>query len=118
MAPLPNDVLALMKRTMELVDLLYWTPAPSKLTEQVVAASFANRQQYPTRTACLNPMTNAMENTMERVVTDETGKMPDVRELSLSRYKRMRWFRDADFNSRMAYGRAVMSGHGKLSLSL
>jgi len=48
MAPLPNDVLALMKRTMGLVDLLYWTPAPSKLRGQSVAASFANRRQNPT----------------------------------------------------------------------
>jgi hypothetical protein len=109
MAPLPSDVLALMKRTMELVDLLYWMPAPSKLTERVVAASFANRRQNPIRTVRPNPMTN----TMERIASDETEEMQDVGQLSLSRYKRMRWFRDADFNTRMAYGRAVMSGHGK-----
>jgi len=109
MAPLPNDVLALMKRTMELVDLLYWMPAPSKLTERVVAASFANRRQNPIRTVRPNPMTN----TMERIASDETEEMQDVGQLSLSRYKRMRWFRDADFNTRMAYGRAVMSGHDR-----
>jgi hypothetical protein len=52
---------------------------------------------------------------MER---DETEKMQDARQLSLSHHKRMKWFRYMDFNSRIAYGRAVMSGHGKLLLSL
>jgi hypothetical protein len=74
--------------------------AHSKLTEQVVAASFANRRQNPIRTARPNPMTS----TMERIARDETEEMQDVRQLSLSRYKKMRWFRDADFNTRMAYG--------------
>jgi hypothetical protein len=53
-APLPNDVLALMKRTMELVDLLYWKPAPSKSTEQVVVMSSDDRRQNLTGP---NPMT-------------------------------------------------------------
>jgi len=51
-----------MKRTMELVDLLYWTPAPSKLTEQVVAASFANRQA-----ATVSHKKNTMESTYHRI---------------------------------------------------
>jgi len=111
MAPLPDDVLALMKCTMELVDLLYWTPAPSKLREQVVAAPFANRRQN-----LISP--NPIKNHMKRVASSETGKMQDARQLLLSHHKRMKWFRDMDTNSRMAYGRAVTSGHGKLLLSL
>lgn len=114
MAPLPNDVLALMKSTMELVDLLYWMPVPSKSREKVVAVSFANRRQNPIRAARPNPMTN----TTGRIASDETEEMQDVRQLSLSRYMRMRWFRDVDFNTRMAYGRAVMSGHGMFHLFL
>jgi len=111
--PLPDDVLALMKRTTELVELLYWKPVPSRgsLGEHIMADAIGNRRRNFKRAARPDPA-----KTMERVSSDETEKMEGVKQSSIH-CERMRWFAGEDLNSRMAYGRAVMSGHGTLLLS-
>lgn len=48
--PFPNDVLALMDRTMELVDLLYWMPVQSEgsLGAVMTNSAVARPQNYGT----------------------------------------------------------------------
>ena len=117
--PLPDDVLALMNRTLELVDLLYWTPVPSVCSsgELAVAGAMAGRQQNHERLARPDSA-----KTIENGSGEEKEMMEDeARRRSSrvsSRRKRMRWFASQDLEYRQAYGRAIMSGHGMLVLLL
>ena len=47
--PLPPDVIILMHRTMKLIDLLYWQPAPKEGSRgaMVVAKRLASRRKNP-----------------------------------------------------------------------
>jgi hypothetical protein len=73
---------------VELVDLLYWNPVPTKGSQGEV--EFAKRMKY------------CQSNTIEK----------GSREKSLRGY---RFPADMDLEARKAYGRALMSGHGVLS---
>ena len=87
--PLPDDVLDLMRLTVELVDLLYWKPMPTK--GSIGEAEFARIMKY-------------------------RGKegMDDPTRFRSRRRRRFRFPADMDTEARKAYGRALMSGHGAL----
>jgi hypothetical protein len=67
--PLPDDAIALMHLTIELVDLIYWEP-----------------------------------------VSKDSPKEASNR----SKRRQKKKFRDMDLKAQKAYGRELMSGHGKL----
>jgi hypothetical protein len=79
--PLPADVLDIMHLTVELIDLLYWNPKPTKGSQGEV--EFAKRMEY-----CQSP--------------------------SIKKRGKHGFPADMDLKARMAYGRALMSGHGVL----
>jgi hypothetical protein len=93
-APLPDHVLALMHRTIELVDLLYWWPISTK-------GSSGSEEQ--------------------RMDKDKDSQIPPD-SWARSRLKRHElrptsiWPEDMDLEARKARGMALMSGHGMLSI--
>lgn len=111
--PLPDHVLNLMHSTMELIQLVYWEPVPTKGShgEKVLAQIIAHRLQNPGRFARPNPKKN-----IERSSSDESEM--DVRKDPLASsatpkvYRGTPWPEDADMETRMAIGRSLMSGHG------
>lgn len=120
--PLPADVLALMHLTIALVDLLYWKPVPTKGSpgEAVLAEMVNYRRKNPQRTRRPDPV-----KTMERGLSEEREMVGDdeVDNLSGSRSnsghrRKFCWPADTDLETRKAYGRALMSGHGMLSFHL
>ncbi len=114
--PLPADVINLMRRTMGLVDLLYWKPVPKKGSrgEEVMAKRLAGRRKNPQRAARSDPKTAIeRESSEESMIQEPTASGSHA---VLSRRSRLRWLADVDLETRMAYGRALMSGHGMLQL--
>ena len=116
--PLPDDVLSIMSRTMELMELLYWRPVPTKGSpgEKIYAEAVAYGRQNPVRGARPDPT-----GTIERSSREEMDVGEDVQSLRGVAAVRLPWPEDADLETRMAIGRALMSGHGLLrvlSLSL
>jgi hypothetical protein len=73
--PLPDDAIALMHLTVELVDLLYWKPLPKDPQKKKARVSLETRQ---------------------------------------AKRRRREKFINMDLETRKAYGRALMSGHGML----
>ena len=98
--PLPDHVLHLMHRTTELIDLVYWEPVPTKGShgEEALAQRIARRRQNPGRYA---------SNT---VVGKDTLTLSGGR--AARKAYRPPWPEDADLETRMAIGRAMMCGHG------
>lgn len=82
--PLPNDVLNLMHLTVKLVDLLYWKPVPTKGSPGEPV--FIKETKYHQRNLSRTRQSN----------------------------KRFDFPADMDLETRKAYGRALMSGHGVL----
>ena len=107
--PLPDHVLNLMHRTMELIQLVYWEPVPTKgpHRERVLAQIIAHRRQNPGRFARPNP-----EKNIERSSGDDVRKDPLTSSAMPKAYRRTPWPEDADIETRMAIGRSLMSGHG------
>lgn len=97
--PLPADVINLMRRTIHLVDLLYWQPVPEPGSrgEKVVAKMLASRRKNP------------LERNPDQEIENPSSFHPGS-----GRRSGLRWLADADLETRMAYGRALMSGHGML----
>ena len=97
--PLPDDVLALMRRVIELVDLLYWTPVPTKGSEGYAIVA----ERAPLKST--------------EAASDEEGGMegsptPSKASKVSKRSRRLPWPADADLETRKAYGTALMCGHG------
>ena len=110
MVPFPDDVLALMNRTRELVEL-----STGSLGGPMVAEVVASKQQSHRRVACPNAAkTNEMGS--GEVGKTENGVKP-LLSTSSSPRKRMRWFADHDQETRQVYGRAIMSQGVLLLLS-
>lgn len=111
--PLPADVINLMRRTMHLVNILYWQPAPKKGSRggKAMAKRPAGRRQNPPRTERPDP-TESGEESM--TVDDQEMQIPSDSHVVSSHRSRPRWLAGADLETRMAYGRALMSGHGML----
>ena len=115
--PLPPDVIILMHRTMNLVDLLYWQPAPKKGSRVVVVAKrLASRRKNPPHDGRPDPAkTVEVGSGEESMVEDhQEMKIPSDFPAGSSRHSRLRWLQSVDLETHMAYGRALMSGHGKL----
>jgi hypothetical protein len=120
---LPAVVLSLMHRTLQLVDLLYWmptTPTKGSPGEKIIADM--SRRRNPGRKTRSGPSVLVeRESSEEREPgEDSQGDMeedqnikipPDSLEMS-GRRKRRRWLAGVDLETRKAYGRALMSGHG------
>jgi hypothetical protein len=115
--PLPDHVLSLMRRTMQLVELLYWRPTPMKGSEResVYAASLSRRRRNPNRMSRPDPA-QIVEGSSEEEV--EGDSQTPAYSLAPSRRRKFEWPADMDLEARMAYGRALMSGHGMLFLHL
>jgi hypothetical protein len=112
--PLPQDVLTLMKRTMELVELIYWEPIPRKGSngEKIAANWGTDRRQNPGRVV----QPGATMNIESKGEFQEDKISPCL--LTTSDRRRTRHLlANMDLETRKAYGRAIMSGHGTFLLS-
>jgi len=107
--PLPDDVLFLMRRTIELVGLLYWRPTPAKGSEgeRVLAQKLARGRKNPGRAARPGPSKTTEGGSSEEL---ETGER-EAFQVPSRRRQKFHWPDDWDLEARMAYGRAMMSGH-------
>ena len=114
---LPDDVLALMRRVVELVDLLYWVPVPtegSKGYAMQTQRAFMKRKN-PERAA------RSSQPQYTEATSDEEGGMkslptPTEAWKLAKRSRRIDWLAFPDVESRKAHGSALMSGHGIPSL--
>ena len=93
--PLPANVLDLIHLTVELVDLLYWKPVPTKGSQG--EAVFIKRMKHQ-RDEEMNTSTKSQSN--------------------LRHNRRFGLPANMDHKTRKAYGRALMSGHGVLPFHL
>ena len=111
--PLPDDVLALMRRVVELVDLLYWAPVPTKGSKgYTIVAERALLKHEKSERAGGSSQTQGTE-----AVSDEEGGMegsltPSKASKMPKRSRRLPWPADADLKTRKAYGTALLCGHG------
>jgi hypothetical protein len=117
-SPLPADVINLMYRTIHLVDLLYWQPVPEKGTHgaKVVAKRLASRRNNPVAPTRPDPAKAiGGESSEERIIEgDQEMQTTSGFYAGSSRRSRLHWLAEVDLETRMAYGRALMSGHGTL----
>ena len=106
--PLPDHVLNLMHRTMELIDLVYWEPVATKgsLGEQILAKRIAHRRKNPGRYGRPNP-----EENIERS-SGEESEMDVGKSGAPKAYRGALWPEGTDQETRMAIGRSLMCGHG------
>lgn len=114
---LPDDVLALMRRVVELVDLLYWVPVPTKGSKgyTILAERALLKRKNPERAG------RSSQPQYAETTSDEEGGMkgsptPSKAWKMSKRSRRLDWLADADVETRKAYGSALMSGHGTLFL--
>jgi hypothetical protein len=107
--PLPNDVLTLIHRTVELVELVYWRPVPTKGSHgEAIMVKRLARMRHPD-----NGTGTDHAKSIERRSNEEREVQEDETILTLPRRRRKLVLpADMDLQSRMAYGRALMSGHG------
>jgi hypothetical protein len=117
MTPLPDDVLALTRRVVELVDLLYWEPVPTKGSKgyAILAKRAHLKRKNPERAGRSSQpqdteTTSGGESEMEGLPT------PTKASKLSKRSRRLDWLAGADLETRKAYGSALMSGHGTPSL--
>lgn len=113
--PLPDHVLSLMRRTIELVDLLYWVPTPTKGSEgeKVLAKNLALSRRNPGRSSRPGTTKTTEKESSEELEIPEEG----ASHVPSKRRKRFQWPPGMDLAARKAYGRALMSGHGMLSFA-
>jgi hypothetical protein len=93
--PLPDHVLSLMHRTISLVRLLYWEPVPTN-SKAIERSSDSNESGV------------GEEEDPQRPLESDASVPSRCR-------KKFCWPAGMDLEARMAYGRALMSGHGMLS---
>ncbi|KAF9512295.1 hypothetical protein BS47DRAFT_1372848 [Hydnum rufescens UP504] len=96
--PLPDDVLDLMHRTIELVNLLYWVPVPVEGSQ--------GEAIYLSRSMESDPMGVIKNGSSEKMEMEGAGIQPPTSPCG----QQSRW-EDMDLEERKAYGRALMSGH-------
>jgi hypothetical protein len=101
---------------MELVDLIYWKPAPTKGSseEAIVADEITNRRTNRERFARPDPAKGIERGSSEEQEEEEEEEEVDRPRTATtsSRRKRLRWLADVDLETRRAYGTAIMGGHG------
>jgi hypothetical protein len=121
---LPTDVLTLMNRTNKLIELLYWKPIPTKGSrgEMEVARKSATRRRNAERSGRPSREKNIERESsegMETVDGEDTVMEEDAQNpchnLTTSKHrKKFHWPAGMDLEARIAYGEALMSGHGVL----
>ena len=127
--PLPDGVTNLMRRTEELVDFVYWRAVPTEGSkgELIMARMQARRSGRASRA---NPAVFIKRDSSEDVEMEDTQD-DDVQNLGSPqsfevktppnvwtperRRRELQWLASADLESRKAYGRALLSGHGVFS---
>ena len=111
--PLPDDVLALMHRVIELVDLLYWAPVPTKGSKgYTIVAERALLEPKKLESAGRSSQQQDTEATSDEEGGMEGSPTPSKASKMLKRSRRLPWPADADLETRKAYGTALMCGHG------
>jgi hypothetical protein len=121
--PLPDHVLSLMHRTISLVRLLYWEPVPTKgfKGESILAKALSSFQGIFQGIASMVGLSKVIERFSDPdgsgVNEEEDPQRPLESNTSAPsrRRKKFCWPAGMDLEARMAYGRALMSGHGMLS---
>jgi hypothetical protein len=104
---LPADVLMLMRRVVELVDLLYWAPVPTKGSkgEEIRAERMLLKRKNPERAG------RSSEPQYAEMSSEESGMEDSLTLAKSSRgFRRLDWLPDVE--ARRAYGSALMCGHG------
>jgi len=111
--PLPTDVINLMHRTMALVNLLYWKPAPTKGSkgEKVLAKRLCHRRQNASRAWGSGSAKPIERESSEESIIEDDQEMQNPRDSHA--VSNRRWLADVDLETRIAYGRALMSGHDR-----
>ena len=113
--PLLVDVIHLMHRTMDLVNLLYWKLVLKKGLRgaTVMAKRLAGQQKNSPCIARPDPKTCIERESSDESMNEEMP-LPSSSHAVSSRHCRLHWLADVDLETHMAYGRALMSGHGML----
>ena len=120
--PLPDRILTLMRRTIELVELIYWEPVVTKCSggKKMVSKRSAEGQKNLKRAAMGDHAESIERGPSEETETemeDEDMQDPITFRVASSR-RRQFWPADMDLETRMAHGRALMCGHGALLFPL
>lgn len=110
---LPGDILTLIHHVVELVDLLYWVPVPTKGLKgyMILAERALLKHKNPERAG------RSSQPQYTETVSDERGGMKSLPTPSnawkMSKYSRQfDWPAKADIEMWKAYGSALMSDHG------
>lgn len=107
--PLPDDVITLMHRVIELVQLLYWTPVSQGYTKGT-----HKRAGRPTQTWMSSGEEGGVSGEVSGTSVEESGKY--VLQTSANVRISSKWLPDADAETRRAYGTALMGIQGTPSL--
>jgi hypothetical protein len=114
--PLPDHVLSLMHRTISLVRLLYWVPVPTKGSkgESILAKTLSSCRRIGSMLGPSKAIERSSDLDGTGVDQEEDPQRPLETNASTTsrRRKKYCWRADMDLEARMAYGRALMSGHG------
>ena len=112
-----------MNRTMELVELLYWKPIPTKgsrgeigemkLAREIELATHRRKSKRSRRPSREKDPDIERESNKETPDGEHKVMEEDVQATS-KRRKKFRWPAGMDLKARRAYGEALMSGHGVL----
>ncbi len=124
MTLLPKSVVNVMNHTIKLIKLLYWRPVPTKGSpgEKIYAKSQAWAWQNLAQGMRPDHMKTIEGSSKEAEMDmgEDAWFLDSVKAIRCGR-QAPPWPEDADLETRMAIGRALMSGHGLflvLSLSL
>ena len=116
---LPDDVVELMHRVIELVSLLYWVPVPTKGSKghTIFAERGHLKRKHPERAG------RPFQSQYTETASDEEGRMDlptpsEAWKTSKHPRRQLDWLADADLETRKAYGSYLMSGHGTPSILL
>lgn len=116
-APLPDDVLSLMNRSIELVDLIYWepTPAPGSKEKTIHDQSQVGLRKNEGRVARpqgpLPDIGFRQEIDMEDDDADDDAEDDDADDDDAAPARlRLKWLRDADEKARRAYLSRMIAG--------
>lgn len=102
----PQDILRIITRTLELADLIYWKPVPTEGSpgKAILDQKIANARRNTPRAA--RPDTR---KTIERTLSED-AEMGDLGGTSTSGHGK--WFDDADVEQRKAYMTMLTSAPG------
>ena len=106
--PLPDWVLTLMHRTVELVELIYWEPVAIKGSpgEKILLERAARRAKTK------RVERGGGEDIEVAMEEDEDTQDPAPVRAASSSSSEFSWPAHMDLEARIAYGRSIMCGHG------